>query len=107
MPCRDRACPRGFDCVAVPDQGALLVCSELTARCTSCSILLKGWDASSDRWAIVTRMLAARSFFASGVIDERVYVAGGYNTDQFELSSTEVLDPVWWSNAWERWGRKR
>lgn len=40
------------------------------------------------------QMLVPRSFFASGVIDGKVYVAGGYSTDQFELNSAEVLNPA-------------
>ncbi|KAJ1287773.1 hypothetical protein BS78_02G036400 [Paspalum vaginatum] len=98
MPCRDRACPRGFGCVAVPDQGALLVCGGLVSDMDCPLHLVLRYDVRSDRWAVVTRMLAARSFFAGGVIDGRVYVAGGYSTDQFELSSAEALDPD--TGAW-------
>jgi len=43
---------------------------------------------------VTTQMHTPRSFFASGLIDGRVYVAGGYSTDQFELNSAEVFDPV-------------
>ncbi|WVZ61909.1 hypothetical protein U9M48_011717 [Paspalum notatum var. saurae] len=92
MPCRDRACPRGFGCVAVPDHGALLVCGGLVSDMDCPLHLVLRFDVGSNRWAVATRMLAARSFFAGGVIDGRVYVAGGYSADQFELSSAEVLD---------------
>lgn len=42
----------------------------------------------------MSRMLTARSFFAGGVINGMVYVAGGYSKDQYELNSAEVLDPI-------------
>ncbi|TKW30466.1 hypothetical protein SEVIR_2G039300v4 [Setaria viridis] len=98
MPCRDRACPRGFGCVAVPGDGALLVCGGLVSDMDCPLHLVLRYDVYRNRWTVVTRMLAARSFFAGGVIDGRVYVAGGYSTNQFELNSAEVLDPdkgVW------------
>ncbi|CAN6196892.1 unnamed protein product [Urochloa humidicola] len=98
MPCRDRACPRGFGCVAVPGDGALLVCGGLVSDMDCPLHLVLRYDIYRNRWTVMTRMLAARSFFAGGVIDGRVYVAGGYSTNQFELNSAEVLDPekgVW------------
>lgn len=98
MPCRDRACPRGFGCVAIPARAALLVCGGLVSDMDCPLHLVLRYDVCSNRWTVVTRMLAARSFFAGGVIDGRVYVAGGYSADQFELDSAEVLDPdagVW------------
>ncbi|CAN6181274.1 unnamed protein product [Urochloa humidicola] len=98
MPCRDRACPRGFGCVAVPGDGALLVCGGLVSDMDCPLHLVLKYDIYRNRWTVMTRMLAARSFFAGGVIDGRVYVAGGYSTNQFELNSAEVLDPengVW------------
>lgn len=42
----------------------------------------------------MTRMHTPRSFFAGGVIDGMVYVAGGFSTDQYELDSAEVFDPA-------------
>jgi hypothetical protein len=103
MPCRDRACPRGFGCVAIPGagdggDGALLVCGGLVSDMDCPLHLVLKYDIYKNRWTVMTRMLTARSFFAGGVIDGRVYVAGGYSADQFELNSAEVLDPekgVW------------
>jgi len=98
MPCRDRACPRGFGCVAIPSDGTLLVCGGLVSDMDCPLHLVLKYDIYRNRWTVMTRMLAARSFFAGGVIDGRVYVAGGYSTNQFELNSAEVLDPdkgVW------------
>lgn len=108
MPCRDRACPRGFGCVAVPAAGngdgggggdALVVCGGLVSDMDCPLHLVLRYDVCRNRWALMARMLAARSFFAGGVIDGRVYVAGGYSADQFELSSAEVLDPAG-AGAW-------
>lgn len=94
MPCRDRACPRGFGCVAIPSDGTLLVCGGLVSDMDCPLHLVLKYDIYKNRWTVMTRMLSARSFFAGGVIDGQVYVAGGYSTDQFELNSAEVLDPV-------------
>ncbi|OAY73268.1 F-box/kelch-repeat protein At1g30090 [Ananas comosus] len=94
MPCRERACPRGFGCIAVPPDGTLLVCGGLVSDMDCPLHLVLKYEIYKNRWTVMSRMLAARSFFARGVIDGRVYVAGGYSTDQFELDSAEVLDPV-------------
>ena len=101
MPCRDRACPRGFGCIAVPGEDAahLLVCGGLVSDMDCPLHLVLKYDVCKNRWTVVPRMLSARSFFAGGVIDGRVYVAGGYSTDQFELDSAEVLDPV--NGVWQ------
>ncbi|XBI59219.1 hypothetical protein VPH35_040330 [Triticum aestivum] len=99
MPCRDRACPRGFGCIAVPGDGALLVCGGLVSDMDCPLHLVLRYDVYKNRWTVMARMLSARSFFAGGVIDGRVYVAGGYSTDQFELDSAEVLDPV--NGVWQ------
>ncbi|XP_008775369.2 F-box/kelch-repeat protein At1g30090-like [Phoenix dactylifera] len=95
MPCKDRVCPCGFGCIAIPPQdGALLVCGGLVSDmdCPLHSVLK--YEIYKNRWTVMSRMLAARSFFAAGVIDGMVYVAGGYSKDQFELNSAEVLDPI-------------
>ncbi|KAJ8484454.1 hypothetical protein OPV22_016939 [Ensete ventricosum] len=94
MPCRERVCPRGFGCIAIPPDGTLLVCGGLVSDMDCPLHLVLKYEIYKNRWTVMSRMLAARSFFAGGVIDGRVYVAGGYSTDQFELDSAEVLDPV-------------
>lgn len=94
MPCRDRACPRGFGCIAMPSDGTLLVCGGLVSDMDCPLHLVLKYDVYKNCWTVMTRMLSARSFFGGGVIDGRVYIAGGYSTDQFELNSAEVLDPV-------------
>ncbi|KAJ6406858.1 hypothetical protein OIU84_010385 [Salix udensis] len=53
-----------------------------------------------NRWTVMNRMITARSFFASGVIEGMIYVAGGNSSDLFELDSAEVLDPV--KGNWRR-----
>lgn len=94
MPCRDRVCPRGFRCIAIPPNGTLLVCGGLVSDVDCPLHLVLKYEIHRNRWTVMSRMLNARSFFAGGVIDGRVYVAGGYSTDQFELDSAETLDPV-------------
>lgn len=94
MPCRDKVCPQGFGCVALPLDGTLLVCGGLVLD-LDCSLhLVLKYEVVRNRWSVKTRMNNPRSFFASGLIDGRVYVAGGYSTDQFELNSAEMFDPV-------------
>ncbi|KAJ3669975.1 hypothetical protein LUZ60_010299 [Juncus effusus] len=99
MPCRDRACPRGFGCISVPNTGTVLVCGGLVSDMDCPLHLALKYDMYRNKWSVLNRMLSARSFFGGGVITGRVYVAGGYSTDQFELNSAEVFDPV--RNAWD------
>ncbi|XP_008812564.2 F-box/kelch-repeat protein At1g30090-like [Phoenix dactylifera] len=94
MPCKDRVCPCGFGCIAIPPDGTLLVCGGLVSDMDCPLHLVLKYEMYKNRWTIMSRMLAARSFFAGGVIDGMVYVAGGYSKDQYELNSAEVLDPV-------------
>ncbi|XP_072989023.1 F-box/kelch-repeat protein At1g30090 [Typha latifolia] len=94
MPCRDRACPRGFGCIAIPPDGTLLVCGGLVSDMDCPLHLVLKYEIYKNRWTVMSRMLTARSFFASGVINGSVYVAGGYSTNQYELDSAEVLDPI-------------
>ncbi|XP_078162515.1 galactose oxidase/kelch repeat superfamily protein [Carex rostrata] len=94
MPCRDHACPRGFGCVSLPKIGSLLVCGGLVSDMDCPLHLVLKYDVCKNKWTVLPPMLSARSFFGGGVIGGRVYVAGGYSTNQFELNSTEVYDPV-------------
>ncbi|KAG6383546.1 hypothetical protein SASPL_156702 [Salvia splendens] len=66
MPCKDKVCHR---------------------------VSVLKYEARRNRWTVMKQMITARSFFASGVIDGMIYVAGGNSTDLFELNSAEVLDP--------------
>jgi Kelch motif len=94
MPCRDRACPRGFGFVSLSSIGSLLVCGGLVSDMDCPLHLVLKYDVYKNKWTVLPPMLSARSFFGGGVIDGRVYVAGGYSTNQFELNSAEVYDPV-------------
>lgn len=94
MPCRDRACPRGFGLIGNPHEGTLMVCGGMISDMDCPLHLVLKYEAHQNRWTVMSRMLTPRSFFAGGVIDGLVYVAGGFSTDQFELDSAEVLDPV-------------
>ncbi|KAL0442513.1 UNVERIFIED_CONTAM: F-box/kelch-repeat protein [Sesamum latifolium] len=68
-----------------------LLCLARTRSAPRASVLK--YDVRKNRWTTMTKMITPRSFFASGVIDGMVYVAGGSSTDLFELNSAEVLDP--------------
>ncbi|KAJ6835808.1 F-box/kelch-repeat protein [Iris pallida] len=94
MPCRGKVCPHGFGCIAFPLDGSLMVCGGLVSDLDCPLHLVLKYSVLKNKWTVTARMHTARSFFASGVIDGRVYVAGGYSADQFELSSAEVFDPV-------------
>ncbi|XP_059665597.1 F-box/kelch-repeat protein At1g30090-like [Cornus florida] len=93
MPCKERACPHGFRCVSIAHEGTLFVCGGVVSD-VDCplNVVLK-YEMWRNRWTAMKNMITARSFFASGVIDGMIYVAGGNSTDLFELNSAEVLDP--------------
>nr|GEY24301.1 hypothetical protein [Tanacetum cinerariifolium] len=85
MPCVEKVCGHGFRCVSVPRDGSVLVCGG------SLDFVLK-FDVCMNEWIVMKKMITPRSFFASGVIDGMVYVAGGNGNDGFELNSCEVMD---------------
>lgn len=92
MPCRDRVCPHGFGFVAIPQEASLLVCGGIVSDMDCPLHLVLKFEVCRNRWTVMARMHTARSFFARGVIDGMVYVAGGFSTDQYELDSAEVFD---------------
>lgn len=94
MPCRDRVCPHGFGCVAIPQEASLLVCGGIVSDMDCPLHLVLKFEVCRNRWTVMTRMHTPRSFFAGGVIDGMIYVAGGFSTDQYELDSAEVFDPA-------------
>lgn len=93
MPCKEKVCPHGFRCVSIPQEGTLYVCGGVVSD-VDCplNVVLK-YEVQKNRWTVMKKMITARSFFASGVVDGMIYVAGGNSTDLFELNSAEVMDP--------------
>lgn len=94
MPCKDKVCPHGFRCVSMPHDGNLYVCGGMVSDVDCPLDLVLKYEITKNRWTVMNRMISARSFFASGVIDGMVYAAGGNSTDLYELDSAEVLDPI-------------
>ncbi|KAJ7528326.1 hypothetical protein O6H91_16G094900 [Diphasiastrum complanatum] len=94
MPCTGRVCPPGFGCAAIADEGALFVCGGMRSDmdCPMDSVLK--YEMYRNKWTVVESMSTPRSFFASGMIDGRIYAAGGNSNESFELSSAEVYDPT-------------
>ncbi|CAI9773281.1 unnamed protein product [Fraxinus pennsylvanica] len=93
MPCKDKVSPQGFGCVSISHEGVLFVCGgEVSDVDCPLNLVLK-YEVQTNRWTVMKKMSTARSFFASGVIDGMIYVAGGNSSDLFELNSAEVLDP--------------
>ncbi|XP_054803309.1 F-box/kelch-repeat protein At1g30090-like isoform X2 [Prosopis cineraria] len=102
MPCKDKVCPHGFRCISIPHEGTLFVCGGMVSDVDCPLDLALKYEVQKNRWTFMNRMITARSFFASAVIDGMIYVAGGNSTDLFELDSAEVLDPHngnWYSIA--------
>lgn len=93
MPCKDKVCPQGFRCVSIPHEGSLFVCGGVISDVDCPLNLVLKYEARKNRWTVMKKMITARSFFASGVIDGMIYVAGGNSTNLFELDSSEVFDP--------------
>ncbi|GLU22661.1 hypothetical protein SLE2022_387210 [Rubroshorea leprosula] len=99
MPCKDKVCPHGFRCISVPHEGTLFVCGGMVSDVDCPLDLVLKFEMQKNRWSVMNQMITARSFFASGVIDGLIYVAGGNSTDLYELDSAEVLDPV--KGSWQ------
>ncbi|GFS43134.1 galactose oxidase/kelch repeat superfamily protein [Actinidia rufa] len=93
MPCKDNICPHGFRCVSIPSEGVLFVCGGVLCDVDCPLNLVLKYEMRKNRWTVMTKMNMGRLFFASGVIDGMIYVAGGNSTDIFELDSAEVFDP--------------
>lgn len=98
MPCKERICPPGLGCVANPDDGTLFVCGGMCSDMDCPMDTVLKYDLFKNRWTVMASMSTPRSFFASGMIDGRIYAAGGNSTDSHELSSAEMYDP-----AEDRW----
>ncbi|KAH7296513.1 hypothetical protein KP509_26G026300 [Ceratopteris richardii] len=94
MPCKERICPPGFGCVANIEEGALFVCGGISSDMDCPMDAVLKYDLFRNQWTAVGSMSTPRSFFASGVIDGKIYAAGGNSTDSHELSSAEVYDPA-------------
>jgi hypothetical protein len=102
MPCKEKVCPHGFKVVSLPNNGTLFVCGGVISD-VDCplNVVLK-YEVCKNRWIAMKKMTTPRSFFASGVINGQIYVAGGNSTDLFELDSAEVMDPgqgIWYPIA--------
>ncbi|XP_011005285.1 PREDICTED: F-box/kelch-repeat protein At1g30090 [Populus euphratica] len=100
MPCKHKVCLHGFRCVSVAHDGTLFVCGGMVSDVDFPLDLVLKYEMQKNRWTVMNRMITARSFFASGVIEGMIYVAGGNSSDLFELDSAEVLDPV--KGNWRR-----
>ncbi|MBA0627887.1 hypothetical protein Godav_022686 [Gossypium davidsonii] len=95
MPCKDNICPHGIGCVSFPSEGALFVCGGMMASDVDSPLdLVFKYEIQKNNWTVMKKMNTARSFFASGVINGMIYVAGGNSADLFELDSAEVMDPA-------------
>lgn len=94
MPCKERICPPAFGCVANLEEGALFVCGGMSSDVDCPMNAVLKYDLFKNQWAVMGPMCTPRSFFASGVIDGKIYAAGGNSTASRELSSAEVYDPA-------------
>lgn len=99
MPCKDKVCPQGFRCLSIPHEGILYVCGGVVSDVDCPLNLVLKYEAVKNRWTVMKKMNTARSFFASGVIDGILYVAGGNSSDMIEINSAEALDPK--KGAWQ------
>ncbi|KVI00741.1 F-box/kelch-repeat protein At1g30090-like [Cynara cardunculus var. scolymus] len=93
MPCIDKVCPHGFRSVSFPFEGSLFVCGGVVFDADCPLNLVMKFEVQKNSWTVMRKMITPRSFFASGVINGKIYVAGGNSTDLFELNSAEVMDP--------------
>uniref|UniRef100_A0A7N0VIV3 FKB95-like N-terminal Kelch domain-containing protein n=1 Tax=Kalanchoe fedtschenkoi TaxID=63787 RepID=A0A7N0VIV3_KALFE len=92
MPCNSRVCPHGFRCVSMPEDGCLYVYGGMISDVDCPLDLVLKYEMRRNRWTVMNKMITARSFFASGVIDGKLYAAGGNSSDLFELNAAEVFD---------------
>lgn len=94
MPCRDKVCPHGFRSVSMPSEGTMFVCGGMVSDSDCPLDLVLKYDMVRNHWTVTNKMITARSFFGSGVIDGKIYAAGGNSADMFELDTAEVLNPL-------------
>ncbi|KAF9588716.1 hypothetical protein IFM89_015153 [Coptis chinensis] len=99
MPCKERICPHGFRCISTPQEGTLFVFGGMASDLDTPLNLVLKYEIHKNRWSVMNKMTTARSFFACGIIDGMVYVAGGNSSDLLELESADVLDPI--KGSWQ------
>ena len=56
------------------------------------------FDPQANTWTELASMGSTRGFHASAVIDDKLYVFGGYGADGLRMASVEAYDPI--SNTW-------
>ena len=56
------------------------------------------YDPQADAWAQLASMGTARKCHASAAVGDKLYVFGGIDGDDEDLSTAEVYDPA--SNSW-------
>ena len=92
MPYKERICPPGYGCVADPEEGSLYVCGGMRSDMDCPMDSLLKYDFVKNNWIEMASMSTPRSFFATGVINGKIYAAGGNSTASHELKSAEVYD---------------
>lgn len=101
MPCDSPVCPKGFACAAIPRQGALFVLGGMRSDTETPLRTLVTYRAATNSWAVGPPMPTARSFFAAGSIDGKVFAAGGADAGPSgTLVSVECYD-----TERGRWGK--
>lgn len=101
MPCKDKVCPHGFRSVSVPQEGTLYVCGGMISDVDCPLNLVLKYEIGRNKWTVLNKMITSRAFFASGMIDGKIYVSGGNSVDLFELNSAEVFDPSDGNGNWD------
>ncbi|KAM0057428.1 putative kelch-type beta propeller [Helianthus debilis subsp. tardiflorus] len=96
MPCIDKVCPHGFRCVSFPFKGSLFVCGGVVFDADCPLNLVMKFNVQKNCWTVMKKMITTRSFFASGVINGKISVAGANNTDLYELNSAEIIVTEGW-----------
>ncbi|KAF9595132.1 hypothetical protein IFM89_037232 [Coptis chinensis] len=110
MPCKERICPHGFRCISTPREGTIFVfCGMVSDLDTPLNLVLK-YEIHKNCWSVMNKMTTASSFFACGIIDGMVYVAGAVHNGKLLVTEGwlwrflfsprgQVYDPR--LNCWE------
>ena len=89
----------------IPVSGELLLIGGATINADGgikCIEDIEKYSPSTDTWVTITTMKTPRAEFGCAILDDRIFVAGGYNWDRSErLSSVECLnlDSLIWSDV--------
>ncbi|KAJ0090624.1 hypothetical protein Patl1_12680 [Pistacia atlantica] len=94
MPCPKAVCPKSFACTSIPRQGKIFVLGGMLSDTETPMRSTLIYRTLTNQWSLVSPMLTARSFCASGNINGKIVAVGRSGSNIGEsITAAECYDP--------------